>query len=72
MWNPSPTTRASHRSIRHLLRLNLMTLEEKHAIDRIVLVERPTRIRQKDLVEMLIRSWVQDAELEYYIAQEEE
>ncbi len=55
-----------------LLRLNLMTLEETHAIDRIVLVEKPTRIRQKDLVEMLIRSWVQDAEFAYYIAQEEE
>ncbi len=55
-----------------LLRLNLMTLEDKYAIERIVLVERPTRIRQKDLVEMLIRSWMQDVELEYYIAQEEE
>ena len=55
-----------------LLRLNLMTLEDKYAIERIVLVERPTRIRQKDLVEMLIRSWMQEAELEYYIVQEEE
>ena len=55
-----------------LLRLNLMTLEDKYAIERIVLVERPTRIRQKDLVEMLIRSWMQDVEFEYYIAQEEE
>jgi cytidine deaminase len=55
-----------------LLQLNLMTFEEKHAIDRIVLVENPTRIRQKDLVEMLVRSWVQDIEFEYYIAQEEE
>jgi cytidine deaminase len=55
-----------------LLRLNLMMFEEKHAIDRIVLVEKPTRIRQKDLVEMLISSWVQEVELEYCIAQEEE
>ena len=54
-----------------LLRLNLMAFEEKHAIDRIVLVENPTRIRQKDLVEMLVGSWVQDIELEYYTAQEE-
>ena len=54
-----------------LLRLNLMTFAEQHAIDRIVLVEKPTRIRQKDLVEMLAGSRVQDVELEYYTVQEE-
>ena len=54
-----------------LLRLNLMTFVEQHAIDRIVLVEKPTRIRQKDLVEMLVGSWVQDVELEYYTVEEE-
>jgi cytidine deaminase len=54
-----------------ILRLNMMTLAEKQAIDRIVLVEKPTRIRQKDLVEMLVGSWAQNVELEYYIAQEE-
>ncbi|TFG90677.1 MAG: cytidine deaminase, partial [Syntrophobacterales bacterium] len=47
-------------------RLNLMTFEEKYAIHRVVLVEKPTRVRQKDLVEMLIRSWAQEVELEYY------
>jgi cytidine deaminase len=55
-----------------LLRWNLMSLEETGGIHRVVLVEKPTRIRQRDLVEMLIESWVQNVELEYYIAQEEE
>ncbi|RLC06520.1 MAG: cytidine deaminase [Deltaproteobacteria bacterium] len=55
-----------------ILRLNLMSLKEKHAIDRIVLVEKPTRIRQMDIVEMLIRSWAPGIELEYHIAEEEE
>lgn len=52
-----------------ILRLNLMTLAEEQATDRIVLVEKPTRIRQKDLVEMLAGSWAQNVELEYYTAQ---
>jgi cytidine deaminase len=55
-----------------LLQLNLMQLEERHVFDRIVLVEKPTRIRQKDLVEMLMRSWAQDVELEYHLAEEED
>lgn len=55
-----------------LLRLNLMKIEEASALDRIVLVEKPTCIRQKDLVEMFIRSWTQHIEFEYYIAEEEE
>ena len=54
-----------------IMRLNLMTLAEKQAIDRIVLVEKPTRIRQKDFVEMLVKAWAQNVELEYYTAQEE-
>lgn len=54
-----------------ILRLNMMSLAEKQAIDRMVLVEKPTRIRQKDLVEMLAGSWAQNVELEYYTAQEE-
>ena len=52
-------------------RLNMMTIQETHAIHRIVLVENPTRVRQRDLVEMLMRSWAPHLELEYYIAQEE-
>ena len=52
-----------------ILRLNLMSLAEEQATDRIVLVEKPTRIRQKDLVEMLAGSWAQHVELEYYTAQ---
>jgi cytidine deaminase len=55
-----------------LLRWNLMSLEETRAIHRMVLVEKPTRIRQKDLVGMLFGAWAQGVELEYYIAQEEE
>jgi cytidine deaminase len=55
-----------------LLRLNLMKLEEGLFFDRMVLVEKPTRIRQKDMLELLVRSLAPHVELEYYIAQEEE
>ena len=55
-----------------LLRLNLMKIEEGLFFDRVVLVEKPTRIRQKDMLEILISSLAPHVELEYYIAQEEE
>jgi cytidine deaminase len=55
-----------------ILQLNLMLIEKKQAIDRIVLVEKPTRIRQKDQVEMLVQSWAPGIKLEYLIAKEEE
>jgi len=55
-----------------LLRLNLMKIDEELFFDRLVLVEKPTRICQKDMLEMLIRSLAPHVELEYYIAQEEE
>jgi cytidine deaminase len=55
-----------------LLRLNLMKIEEGFFFDRVVLVEKPTRICQKDMLEILIRSLAPHIELEYYIAQEEE
>lgn len=55
-----------------LSRLNMMTIQETHVIHRIVLVEKPTRICQKDLVNMLIRSCARHVELEYYISKEEE
>jgi cytidine deaminase len=55
-----------------ILRMNLMMLEEKKCISRVVLVEKPTRVRQKDFAEMLIRAWMPGIELEYHIAEEEE
>lgn len=55
-----------------LLRLNLMKIEEGLFFDRLVLVEKPTRICQKDTLEMLVRSLAPHIELEYFIAQEEE
>jgi len=55
-----------------LLRMNLMTIEDGLNFDRMVLVEKPTRIYQKDMVEMLTRSCAPHVEPEYYIAQEEE
>jgi cytidine deaminase len=55
-----------------ILRMNLMTLEERRCIDRVVLVEKPTRVRQRDFAEMLIKSWAPGIELEYHIAKEEE
>jgi cytidine deaminase len=53
-----------------VLRLNLMTLKQTHAIQRVVLVEKPTRIRQKDLVKMLSKTRAPGIELEYHIARE--
>jgi cytidine deaminase len=55
-----------------LSRLNMMTAGEIPIIHRIVLVETPTRVRQKDLVEMLMRSRARHVELEYYISKKEE
>jgi len=54
-----------------LLRLNLMTTEDGLFFDRVVLVEKPTRICQKELVKMLIGALAPHVELEYYMAQEE-
>jgi cytidine deaminase len=64
----NPSISALHAAI---IQLNLMGLTEQPAIERVVLVEKPTRIRQKELVEMLARSWAPTAEFVYHIAQEE-
>ena len=55
-----------------ILQLNQRALEEKQIIERVVLVEKPANIRQKDLVEMLIRACAPEITLEYHIATEEE
>jgi len=54
-----------------IIRLNLMRMGEQPAIDRVVLVERPAKIRQKEYVQMLVNASMPDVMLEYHIVQEE-
>jgi cytidine deaminase len=46
--------------------LNLATFEEKPPIQRVVLVEKPTAVRQRKVVELLLESWAPEIKLEYY------
>ena len=45
--------------------------EELQNIERVVLVERPTKIRQKESIKMLLNTIMPDIMLEYHLAQEE-
>jgi cytidine deaminase len=49
-----------------ILCMNMATLEEQRPIQRVVLVERPTAVRQRKVVELLLESWAPGIELEYY------
>ena len=60
-YNPSLT--ALHSAI---LCLNMATLEEKRPIQRVVLVEKHTAVRQRKVVELLLESWAPEIELEYF------
>jgi cytidine deaminase len=64
-YNPSLTPLQSA-----IISLNMSTLEEKHAIQRVVLVEKPTDVSQRKAVELLLGSWAYGVELEYYEVQE--
>jgi hypothetical protein len=46
--------------------MNMATVEEQRSIQRVVLVEKPTAVRQRKVVELLLESWAPGIELEYY------
>jgi cytidine deaminase len=60
-YNPSLTPLQSA-----IINLNMATLEEDHAIQRVVLVEKPTDVSQRKAVELLLGSWASGVELEYF------
>lgn len=60
-FNPSLTPLHSA-----ILCLNMATFEKKRSIQRVVLVEKPTAVRQRKVVELLLESWAPGIELEYY------
>jgi cytidine deaminase len=64
-YNPSLTPLQSA-----IISLNMSTLEENHAIQRVVLVEKLTDVSQRKAVELLLGSWAPGVELEYYEVQE--
>ena len=60
-FNPSLT--ALHCAI---LCLNMATLGAKPSVQRVVLVEKPTRVSQRRAAELLLESWAPKIDLEYY------
>lgn len=60
-YNPSLTPLQSA-----IISLNMATFGKDHAIQRVVLVEKPTDVRQRKAVELLLGSWAPGVELEYY------
>lgn len=51
--------------------MNLMNLQEPLAVERVVLVERPTKVRQKQSVQMLMKAFMPGIILEYHLVQED-
>ena len=49
-----------------VLCLNMATLEEQQSIQRVVLVEKPTAVSQRNVTELLLGSWAPGIGLEYY------
>ncbi len=49
-----------------VLCLNRATLEEQQFIQRVVLVEKPTAVSQRNVTELLLGSWAPGIELEYF------
>jgi cytidine deaminase len=64
-FNPSLT--ALHSAI---LCLNMATFEAKQNVQRVVLVERPTKVSQRRAAELLMESWAPEIDLEYYTIEE--
>jgi cytidine deaminase len=60
-YNPSLTPLHSA-----ILCLNMATFEKKRSIQRVVLVEKPTAVHQRKVVELLLESWAPGIKLEYY------
>ena len=51
-----------------ILCLNMAALEAQPPIQRVVLVERPTGVSQRNVTELLLGSWAPGIELEYFEA----
>jgi cytidine deaminase len=60
-FNPSLT--ALHSAI---LCLNMATFEAEQTVQRVVLVEKPTKVSQRRAAELLLESWAPQIDLEYY------
>jgi len=60
-YNPSLTALQSA-----FLCLNMATFETKRSVQRVVLVEKPTRVSQRRAAELLLESWAPEIDLEYY------
>ena len=60
-YNPSLTPLQSA-----IISLNMATFGKDHAIQRVVLVEKPTDVSQRKAVELLLGSWAPGVELEYF------
>jgi cytidine deaminase len=60
-FNPSLT--ALHSAI---LCVNMATFEAKRSVQRVVLVEKPTRVNQRRAAELLLQTWAPEINLEYY------
>ena len=59
----NPCLTALHSAI---LSLNMATFEADRTVDRVVLVEKPTRISQRRAAELLLETWTPEIDLEYY------
>jgi hypothetical protein len=44
----------------------MATFEAKQNVQRVVLVERPTKVSQRRAAELLMESWAPEIDLEYY------
>ena len=64
----NPSVSALHAAV---IRMNLATLKQNQAVERVALVERPKKIRQKETVQMLMKAFMPGIMLEYHLAQEE-
>jgi cytidine deaminase len=64
----NPSVSALHAAV---IRINLMALEVMQNFERVALVERPTKVRQKESIQVLMNTVMPDIMLEYHLAQEE-
>ena len=60
-YNPSMTPLQSA-----ILCMNIAAFEEQPSVQRVVLVEKPTIVSQRKVVELLLASWAPGIKLEYY------
>ena len=64
----NPSVSALHAA---MVRINLMDVDVSQSVERVVLVERPTKIRQQESIQMLMKAVMPDIRLEYHLAREE-